>query len=630
MFFKKALKLVLCTLTLFTTITMHPMGPNELIDFLTKNGDTVSLKRKIAEQSGTISHLLGDVDDQAQEAIPLPISTAMFKSIKPLLKKNFKSSRLPQPDTQLSQQNLQQQYTQLSQKILQQQSDNTLLKLIQTTNYLDCPPILEKCADVLAERTFKKNSNLYIVSAFVWTQKMLQKLPNELLVLIQQAYLKKSCDLFEHVHNPMQTEIKPITLTDNNGQIRSVHYDIDGKNIITQIDDDTICHWDPETQQKTTLINKTHWPSLASRNENRIHSNKIYFETSAYSPDGSTYAIGGSDTVCIWDLNKKELLNHKKLPRQFRTMCMSYHPALTRLAVGSGPRGEVVIFDIETMDVIHTLKTNGIWVKNIKYAPDGRTLATSNIGRSNSVKIWDQELENCLKTIDVGDDSDDTFGPPVICYSPNNQFLACAASNKITIYETTNNYACIKDIKRGEKPLNNDKQINLIQYTSDGKYLIAGLQDGTIEFRETNNYTCIKTLSYDRPIWSVAFNKNGSHMASISPGKEYPESRLVLWDISSLFLENIFKELNFEELLLITKVALAKKNSTKLEVCPLHTNELDATTGIKISDIYANIPSQLKEKLEPYIRLNRSCKCTFLPIKVPGTPKTTERNNYDF
>ncbi len=624
MIFKKALKSLLCILTFFTIVTMHsmqqPNDPNELIGFLTKNGDTVSLKRKIAEQSGTISHLLGDVDDQTQEVIPLPISTAMFKSIKPLLKKNFKGSRLPQPDTQLSQQNLQQQYTQLSQQILQQQSDNALLKLIQTTNYLDCPPILEKCADVLAVRTFSKNSDLYIVSAFVWTKKMLQKLPNELLALIQQAYLKKSCDLFEHVHNPMQAEIKPITLTNNNGQIRSVHYDIDGKKIITQIDDDTVCYWDRETQQKTTLIDKTHWQSLASRNENRMLRDKMYFETSAYSPDGSTYATGGSDTVCIWDLNKKELLNHKKLSWQFRPKCMSYHPTLKKLAVGSGRRGEVVIFDMETMEVAHSLKTNDILVKNIEYAPDGRTLAISTIGNgSNSLKIWDLELKNCLKTIDV---DYDTFVSPIICYSPNSQFLAYASSNKITIYETTNNYACIKDIKRGEKPLNNDEeQINSIQYTSDGKYLIGGLQDGTIKFWETSNYTCIKTLSYDRPVWSVAFNKNGSHMASISLGKRYPESHLVLWDISSLFLENIFKELNFEELLLITKVALAKKNNSKLEVCPLHTNELDAKAGIKISAIYANIPSQLKEKLEPYIRLNRSCKCTFLPIKVPGEKK---------
>ena len=113
-----------------------------------------------------------------------------------------------------------------------------------------------------------------------------------------------------------------------------------------------------------------------------------------FSPDGRTiYAVGTSGHVYGYDassgeLRTKWLAGRGETPTYgYRATVVDVSPDGTLLAVGTGPVGDVYVWDIKTESRLFRLNTGDQTVTVLAFSPDSRSLALSGTS-SEGIQIW--------------------------------------------------------------------------------------------------------------------------------------------------------------------------------------------------------------------------------------------------
>lgn len=201
--------------------------------------------------------------------------------------------------------------------------------------------------------------------------------------------------------------------------------------------------------------------------------------------ENDRYLIGAFEdgTIKNWDLiEKKELYTRKDFKRALRTMTVSSDGRY--FAVAGGDK-TIFIYETKTGSVVQKISGHDNWVRSVAFSPDGETIASG------------------------GDDK------------------------KI----------CLWDVKSGTKKfdLNQTGWVYDLEFTQDGKYLVAGLEKSAIHFYAVSNGMLTHTIEkFNAPVVRIAISPGGKEIASV----EAYSSNVKIWSIESL---NIAPTMRFKD-----------------------------------------------------------------------------------
>ena len=168
------------------------------------------------------------------------------------------------------------------------------------------------------------------------------------------------------------------------GAINTIVFSPDGKLLASGGADSIIRLWDMATKQQIATFTRHSYPVFSVD----------------FSPDGAFLVSASTDTVCFWDVNKKEQVDQIELKKivfsDTTQVLFSPDGALVATVMTDG---NVFLWDFETKTLIRVLEHKADF-PSITFSADGKMLLSiaSGDGRGD-LKFWDVETGKQLKVI---------------------------------------------------------------------------------------------------------------------------------------------------------------------------------------------------------------------------------------
>ena len=280
-----------------------------------------------------------------------------------------------------------------------------------------------------------------------------------------------------------------LTFAAHANSIDTLIYSPDGKCIATRGGDNNVCLWDANTGEFLNML----------KGDNATDVSSIDF-----LKDGRTLVITGSDgsdgTVRLWNadtvvgaISRSRFLWDKPLDT---ALCS---PAGKTYACDDD-EGAVLLFDADTGELLHALdRPKGGYVNNLRYSPDGQTLAVSS---GLALYFWDVDTGELQKTITGYANVVDT-----VIYAPNEETLTSSDGDVVHIWDIATHKLL--------KTLFVESRIRDMVYSPDGATLAGGTRDATILLWNVSTWKDRLLLKgHTEGITSVAFSPDGQTLAS--------------------------------------------------------------------------------------------------------------------
>ncbi len=166
-----------------------------------------------------------------------------------------------------------------------------------------------------------------------------------------------------------------ISIFEQTESISSILFSPDGKTIASEGSDDIIRFWDVETGHLLNQIN--------------VDSNGSF----VFSPDGNTIATSGIQRIMLWDINTGDL-KHTLEGHTDEVYAVAFSPDGEILA--SSGFQNIILWDPHTGKRLNTLTGHRGCVESLAFSPDGSIIAG---GSYQEILLWDLPKAQHIKTL---------------------------------------------------------------------------------------------------------------------------------------------------------------------------------------------------------------------------------------
>ena len=276
--------------------------------------------------------------------------------------------------------------------------------------------------------------------------------------------------------------------------IRALAFDSDSKTLASAGDGKTVNIWDATNGLEL----------------NHLTGHKDIVWSATFSPNGKYLASAGDDrTIKLWDASRNKILCDLK--RQVEIWSVAFSPNSRMLA--SGDRAcTITLFDVPTstakdgkLDVkeLKILQGHSADVFGLAFSPDNKRIVSGS--HDNTVKIWDIESGECIKTLTGHKHL--TYS---VAFSPDGKMVASGSFDKTVKLWNAETGEEIRTLQ------GHQGQIRVVAFSPDGTVLASGAEDGTAKIWEVSTGKRLQNIEVHKPSWvhGLAFSPDGRYFAS--------------------------------------------------------------------------------------------------------------------
>lgn len=258
-----------------------------------------------------------------------------------------------------------------------------------------------------------------------------------------------------------------------------------------------------------------------------------YVFSAAFSPDGR-YALSGSldATVAVWDMatGSRTAVIDPQYSRSIGVHTMAFSRDGRYLLMGAKGGGEVGLWDARTWKELKKLPGHTFTecVEDFAFSPDGRHIMT---GGSYSIKRWD--LDTGKETGDITHASFfDRNQSMALAFSPDQRFAFIKGIGFFSLWDVASGRRLwiYGDNTGGRRWRGGDAiYANSVRYSRDGRYVLSG-EDTVLKLRDAGTGYILKTFVEEGSgqVDAVAFSPDGKYALAGSQ-----DGKIRLWDVQS-------------------------------------------------------------------------------------------------
>ncbi|HEY9695859.1 MAG TPA: hypothetical protein V6D10_01105 [Trichocoleus sp.] len=297
------------------------------------------------------------------------------------------------------------------------------------------------------------------------------------------------------------------TLQGESQAILQVRFSPDGQQVVAKHDDGLVENWNINTGQKQ-----------------KIRWDRILESIAHFSDDSRTISVvDWNGTVRQWDLETGKALEAFKLHTSAATnMQISHDGQLLAVAAVNG--SAIRIRNIQTGEVVQTLKGSLGYVQDIQFSPNDRTLAVRD--ENKTVELWNISTGQVIKPLEsylkkyaklIND----------LAFSPDSNVIAFANKDDTVNLQNLATGQAVQALKQYSD------EVTSLNFSSDDQ-IIATSSSREMKLWDVTTGQEIKTYSHLSGLSGSSFSKNGNAITLIESRRESIKMTVLNLDLNDL------------------------------------------------------------------------------------------------